>query len=168
MAIKTEFTFDNDTYRHYLNGTLVVMHCHHYMSLVHKMAHDFADIGAEKILAESAEDSIRPMLDDYIRKNSVADRLSMGAEYYSVMGMGKMLISGSPTGGEVILTHSHVDEGWMKKFGKLDKSINHWTRGYIAAVFAAAFDKAARSYEVVEVSSIVKGDMQSKFIVTIK
>jgi len=69
-----------------------------------------------------------------------------------------MELSGSAAGGEAKLLHSHVDEGWIRKWGKHDKFINHFTCGYCAAVFAAAFDKPARSYQVSEQTSIVVGD----------
>ena len=171
MALEMEFSFDDKTYRHYMNGFLAVMHCHHYMTLLTKLAENFDDVGGTQILRESAEDSVRPMFDDYIQKHGITspeEKLDVGKGYYSVMGMGLMEVSGSEQGGEVKLTRSHVDQGWIKKWDKHDRPINYWTRGYISAMFASAFDKPSRSYEVEEVSSIVKGDEASKFIVKIK
>jgi hypothetical protein len=171
MALNVEFTFDENTYRHYMNGFLAVMHCHHYMSLLTKLAEDFDDVGGTRILCESVEDSVRPMFDDYIQKNNLSspdEKLNVGKDYYSIMGMGLMDLNGDESGGEVTLTRSHVDQGWQKKWGNLGKPINHWTRGYIAAAFASAFDKPARSYEVEEVASMVKGDEASKFVVKAK
>ena len=171
MALNMEFTFDDKTYRHYMNGFLTVMHCHHYMTLLTKLAKDFDDIGGTAILKESVEDSIRPLIDDYCAKNNLAsfqDRLDVGREYYSVMGMGKMEVSGSEQGGEVTLSRSHVDQGWTKKWGENDAPVNFWTCGYISAMFAAAANKPARSYEVVEESSMVMGNESSKFSVKAK
>jgi hypothetical protein len=159
--LNMKFTFDDKTYRHAMNGHESVLHCHHYMSLTTKLAEDFRDIGGVRILRESAEDSIRPLLDSYFKENSVTspnDRLKVGAEYYSVMGLGLMDITGDEKSGKVTLKHSHVDEGWVKKWGKSDKFINHFTCGYVAAVFAATFGKPARSYQVEEESSIAAGD----------
>jgi predicted hydrocarbon binding protein len=172
MALEMEFSFDNKTYRHYMNGFLSVMHCHHYMTLLTKLSEKFDDVGGTRILRESAEDSVLPMFNDYIQKHGIAspeEKLNVGKEYYSVMGMGMMQVNSSEQGGgEVTLTRSHVDQGWIKKWDKNGNPINYWTRGYIAAMFASAFDKPARSYEVEEISSIVKGDETSKFIVKIK
>jgi hypothetical protein len=168
MALKKEFTFDEKTYRHSTNGFVTVMHCHHYMSLLSKLAIEFDDIGGVRVLCESAEDSIRPMIDDYCMKNNVAsfeDKLDVGRQYYSVMGMGLMKVSGDKYQGEVTLTRSHVDQGWMKKWGNHDAPVNHWTRGYIAAMFAAAAGKSPRSYEVTEASSMVMGNTTSIFTV---
>jgi predicted hydrocarbon binding protein len=171
MALEMEFSFDNKTYRHYMNGFLSVMHCHHYMTLLTKLADNFDDVGGTRILCESAEDSVRPMFDDYIQKHNITspeEKLDVGKEYYSVMGMGLMEVNGSEQGGEVKLTRSHVDQGWLKKWDKHDKPINYWTSGYIAAVFASAFNKPPRSYGVEEVASIVRGDEASRFIVKAK
>ncbi len=169
MALDLEFTFDTNTYRHYMNGFLSVMHCHHYMGLLTKLADDFDDLGGTNILAQTAEDTIRPLLDDYITKHeliSPKEKMDVGRQYYSVMGMGKMKISGGQNGGSVELTTSHIDQGWIKKWKKTDKPVNFWTLGYICAMFCAAFDKPARSYDVKETASIVKGDKISKFSIT--
>lgn len=164
MALEVKHTFDESTFRHFINGHGFVLHCHHYMTLTCKLAEEFADLGAVRVLAESAEDSIRPVLEGYVKEKGIAapaERLQIGAEYFSFMGMGKMAVTGSPTGGEVKLPHSHVDEGWIQKWGKHDKPINHFTRGFVAAMFAVAFDKPARSFEAVETAAIVTGAAES-------
>ncbi len=161
MALNVDFTFDDKTYRHYMNGFLSVLHCHHYLCLTTKMALDFDVIGGVRILMETAEDTIRPLFDDYISKNRVTsfkDRILMGMEYYAIMGLGRMKVSANEQGGKVQLLRSHVDQGWLKKWGKNDKHINYFTRGYVAAMFAAALDKPARSFTVTELESIVTGD----------
>ena len=65
MALNVAFSFDEKNYRHYTNGFLTVMHCHHYITLLSKLARDFDDFGGVQILRESVEDSVRPMIDDY-------------------------------------------------------------------------------------------------------
>jgi len=169
MSIQIEHSFDDKTYRHFVNGFLTVMHCHHYMSLATRLAEHFADIGAPRIMAESAEDSVRPMLDDYIAKHGItapADRLAVGTDYYSAMGMGKLEATGTEAGGEVVMKHSHIDQGWIMKWGNRDTPMNYWTCGYIAAMFGAAFGKPARSYRVEETASLVTGAPEGKFTVT--
>jgi hypothetical protein len=159
--MKTNFSFDKKTYRHAMNGHESVLHCHHYMALTSKLALENDDIGGTRILQESAEDSIRPMLDSYFSENGISDpseRLQLGAEYFSIMGMGIMQISGTDQKGEVKLPHSHVDEGWIKKWGKSTKPVNHFTCGYVNAVFAAAFSLPARSFQSSEMASIATGD----------
>lgn len=168
MTLELTHTFDDKNYRHFLNGFNMVLHCHHYMSLTTKLAEDFNDIGGTRILAETAEDSIRPILDNYVTTHAVAAgdaRLKMGAEFFSVMGMGKMEASGTAGSGTVSLSRSHVDQGWIKKWGNHTKPINHFTRGYIAAMFAAAYDKPARSFIVRETEAMVTGKAVSSFTV---
>jgi predicted hydrocarbon binding protein len=168
MTLELKHSFDDKTYRHFLNGFNIVLHCHHYMSLTTKLAEDFDDIGGTRILAETAEDTIRPVLDEYAKTHSVAPgdaRLKMAAEFYSVMGMGKMDASGTADAGKVSLPKSHVDQGWVKKWGNNTKPVNYFTRGFIAAMFAAAFDKPARSYKVTETEAIVTGKPASSFAV---
>jgi hypothetical protein len=166
MSLELSFTFDPSTYRHYINGHATVLHCHHYMSLTTQLALDYADQGGPRVLRECAEDSIRPMLADYVAKQSIIDaaaRLSVGCEYYAVMGLGQMTASGEASGGEVHLSHSHVDEGWVKKFGTSQAPINHFTAGYAAAMFSVAFDKPARGYRVQETQSIAMGSPTTVF-----
>ncbi len=160
MNLELSHTFDEASFRHFVNGHNVVLHCHHYMSLTSRLAEDFADLGGPRVLREATEDAIRPVLDSYFAEHKVtapADRLDLGRQYFAAMGLGRMEISGSATEGQVTLRHSHVDEGWAQKWGAHDKPINHVGCGFVAAMFAAAFDRPARSYQVTESASIVMG-----------
>lgn len=165
--MQVEFTFDDTTFRHYMNGHPAVMHCHHYMALTTKLAIEYKDVGAERILYESTEDSMRPLLDDYFRKHVVspgAERLKIASEYFAIMGLGQLELTGGPAGGDITVLHSHVDEGWVKKFGVANQPVNHVTCGFVAAAFAAAFDKPPRSYAVTESSSIAMGATQGRMV----
>lgn len=164
MDLKVDFTFDEKTYRHYMNGFMSVLHCHHYLCLTTKLAKDFSDLGGIKILIETTEDTIRPLFDDYITKNNISsfnDKIKVGVGYYSLMGLGKMNVSGNEKGGIVELIRSHVDQGWLKKWGKSDEHVNHFSCGYVAAMFSAATNKPARSFSVVEKNSIATGSETS-------
>ncbi len=168
MALQIKHTFDEETYRHYINGHGFVFHCHHYMTLTTKLAEDFADLGAVQVLREATEDTIRPVLDSYFAEHGITspeERLAIGAEFYAFMGLGLMAASGTAAGGEVKLKHTHVDEGWIKKWGPHNKPINHVTCGFVAAMFAAAFARPARSYHVTETASIVMGAPESVLVV---
>lgn len=169
MSINVDFTFDNVTYRHFMNGFDSVLHCHHYMCLTAKLAEDFADVEGPRILRESTEDSIRPLLDAYFEKNKVVspeERLKIGEEYFAVMGLGRLVVTGNVQGGEVRILRSHLDEGWLKKWGKHSSPVNHVACGYAAALFAATFGKPARSYAAAETTSIAMGEPEGKLVVT--
>lgn len=168
MPLKLDFTFDDGSYRHFLNGHAVVMHSHHYLALITKLAEDLDDIGGTRILAETVEDSMLAMFEDYFQQNAISDPAQKGevcAGYFSVFGLGKMTISGGEGGGEVKLSRSHIDEGWLVKWGKHQKPINHFTRGYVAATFAAISGRPARSYSVTEAASMATGEDQGVFTV---
>jgi len=168
MPLQLDFTMDNDTFRHSLNGHPFVMHSHHYLALITQMAENLDDIGGKQILMDVVEESMRTIFDDYIQKNgltSAQDKCNVGREYYSAFGLGKMVITGDENGGEVRLVRSHLDEGWVMKWGTHDKPINYFTCGYIAAMFGAAFNKSLKSYSVTEAASIAAGEPEGKFLV---
>jgi hypothetical protein len=170
MTLEIKHTFDDKNYRHYMNGFNVVLHCHHYMSLTTKLAIEYDDIGGTKILAESAEDSVLPLLAEYIKSHNISDpkeRLNVGADFYKEMGMGVMDISGTEQGGKAVLTSSHVDKGWQTKWGPTNRAVNYFTAGYVAAAFEAAFNKPARSYAIKEQESMMTGSKTSSFTVEI-
>ncbi|HCU34234.1 MAG TPA: hypothetical protein DGT21_01960 [Armatimonadetes bacterium] len=161
--------FDSKDCRHYLNGKLNVLHCHHYATLYTQLADDCTMLDAKQMLAECAEDAFYAVLSSYYEAHgltSIADRVAIAEEYYAVVGLGKMKVEflGSE-GGAVELVHSHVDEGWIKKWGKRDEPVNFIGSGYIAALFAAVLGKPTRSFDVREIASIVSGANKSEFVV---
>lgn len=173
MAImkKTELVlekrFDPKTCRHTLNGQEVVLHCHHYATLYLQLAEDCGMLDGKKLMHESAEDAFLDVLNSYNDQNCIdklEDRISIAEQYFAACGLGKLkVLCAGPDSGEVVLEHSHVDEGWIKKWGKRKKAINFIASGYIAALFSATFEKRARTYSVNEIASIVTGDEVSKF-----
>jgi len=168
MSIPFDITFDENTFRHHVHGVAMVMHCHHYMSRTTKLAESMEKINGVKILRETAEDAMRELLEAYFSAQKIinaADRLNVGRELYSVMGLGKMEVFGNDHGGEVKLQRSHVDEGWVQIFGNSPKFVNHFTCGYLAAMFGAAFGKPARGYNVYETASMAMGEPEGKIIV---
>jgi predicted hydrocarbon binding protein len=78
------------------------------------------------------------------------------------------VVSAGPDYGEVELSSSHLDQGWIKKWGKCDKPVNHIVRGFIASLFATALNRPRRTYGVKETASIVSGAPQSKFVVVVE
>ena len=65
--------------------------------------------------------------------------------------------------GAAHMDHSHVDEGWIKKWDKRDKPVNFIGQGYLAGAMAAIYDLPAGSYTVFETQSIVSGADASRF-----
>lgn len=177
MAVskKTELVidrrFDRKTCRHSLNGQVVVLHCHHYASLYSQLADDCGLLDAKKLLAEVSEDTFYKILSDYYALHGIDridDRISIAEQYYAALGIGSMkVLYAGPDSGEVELIHSHIDEGWIKKWGKTDKPVNFITCGYIAALMASVLGKSPRTFGVAEVESIVCGAARSRFTAVI-
>ena len=166
MTLQLDFTMDDDNFRHYLNGHGVVMHSHHYLALITKLAEDLADVDGRQILIDVVEESMHEIFTDYLRQHSLAsltERLEVGCQYYATFGLGRLQLSGDAEGGEVRITSSHLDEGWTRKWGERQTPVNHFTCGYIAAIFAAAFDSPPGSYLVSEEVSMVSGAPEGLF-----
>ena len=160
-------TFDPKESRHRIDGDTVVLHCHHYTALYTQLAMDCSMLDAKALMSECSEDCWQDYLSNYYKANgivSLADRIAIGEQTYAAAGLGKMRVnSAGMDSGEVTLEHSHVDEGWIKKWGKHDKPINYITAGFIAGLFAAVFEKPVRSYTATEIQSIVSGAACSRF-----
>jgi hypothetical protein len=82
------------------------------------------------------------------------------------MGMGQLIITDfSEQTGAAEMPFSHIDAGWIKKWGKRDHAINFITQGYLAAAFAALHDRQPENYQVTETDSIVTGKEKSRFVI---
>ncbi len=161
--------FDSRTCRHKIDGQTVVLHCHHYASLCTQLAEDCSMLDAKALLAECAEDAILNFLETYYRENRVTDiknRVNIAEQAFSAFGLGTMQVEcAGIESGEITLTHSHIDTGWIQKWGKRETPVNYIGAGYIAGMFSAIFDRSPRSYKVTETQAIVRGASCSRFTV---
>lgn len=163
--LKYDHYFDQKNKQHFLNDTLVVLHCHHYTVLYTQLAIDAKETD---LLKETARVSFGKMLDRYFKKyytgNSMQEIVDLCCQYHSVIGLGKMnvLFMGEDSG-EVEIVSSHVDEGWKKKFGQYDSPINYITAGFIEAMFELVMGTNPKEFTAIETQSIVMGAPTSKF-----
>ena len=161
QTLQMRHTFNKEKCRHEINGLTAVLHCHHFASLTTQLANDCQLLDAKKLLRHCAEDTFYTVLTDYYQQNKiveVTERLRIGEQYFAEVGLGKLKVTyAGPYSGEVILEHSHVDEGWIKKWGRTDKPINHIGCGYVCALFAAAYDRNRREYTALELQSMARG-----------
>lgn len=162
-------SFDPVRSRHSINGVTHVLHCHHYLTLYTQLAEDCGFLDGRKLLREVSEDTFYAVLTDYYRAHgveSMGERIAIGEQYFAFSGLGQMKVTCAGSGGgEVVLPTSHVDAGWIKKWGKREQAVNHVTCGYLAAMFAAVIGTGRRSFHVNEVASIVAGAECSRFAV---
>ena len=171
-GLKLDHKFDPSRKRHYLNGQLSVLHCHHYATLFTQLGIDSKDIvDGPRILQETVEDVFYEVLAGYYKDNNVTDpkdRVDIACQMYAAVGLGKINPgSVEENGGELEMPHAHVDEGWVKKWGKYKTPVNFIGAGYIAGMFSAAYGKAPRTYKVTETQSLVMGAEKSVFKVEV-
>ncbi|MBF0432508.1 MAG: hypothetical protein HQK83_14585 [Fibrobacteria bacterium] len=167
-----EYHFDSEKKRHYMNGFCTVLHCHHYATLFTQLADVAVHFDGERLFKESAEDTFYEVLNDYFSKKSIVtltDKISIAEQYWKTVGMGMIHFTGV---GKVVVTaemdYSHLDEGWLKKWGSREKPVNFITAGFVAAVAALANDKPPRTFGVRETKGLVCGDDVSAFKAVIK
>jgi hypothetical protein len=168
--LQFEHRFDQKTCRHTINGITAVLHCHHFATLTTQLANDCGLLDGKKLLANCAEDAFYPVLSSYYKQygvQGIRERIEIGEQYFSAVGLGKLKVKNAgPCSAKVILEHSHVDEGWIKKWGKADKPVNHIGCGYVTALFSAVYDRPRREFNAVEEQSIVTGSDTTVIIVT--
>jgi len=159
-----EHYFDPKSNRHFLNGSTSVLHCHHYATLYTQLAMDAKETA---LLAAVVEDTFFKVLKNYFEKNQIKglqEKIVLACQYFSAVGLGKMeIVFAGDFSGQVRMLNSHVDDGWLKKWGKFDRPINYIGCGYIAALFSLVFDLPVRSFSVIERKSIVMGEQESLF-----
>jgi len=167
---KIEHSFDRKRCRHEIAGRTAVLHCHHFATLISRLANDCRLLDAKRLLAECAEDAFRSALSDYFKKHTVIglkDRIHIAEQYFSAVGLGRLRVKcAGYCGGQVILEHSHVDEGWLKKWGEAKVPVNHIGRGYVCAAFSAFYDRPRREFQARETQSIAQGAEVSIITVT--
>lgn len=167
--LKMQAKFDPDKCRQYLNNELTVFHCHHYTALFSQLADDAALLKGAKLLAEAAAESMLVPLKKYCNENGLttsADKTAIAEQYFAYVGLGCIKIDVAAN--TAIMTSAHVDDGWIKKWGKRAKPVNFIGQGFVAAAFALANDDAPDAYQVDEIESIVSGADASKFTITKK
>ncbi len=178
MAIekKTEFElehrFDPVRNRHYLNEVCTVLHCHHYATLYTQLADVATDFNGKELLTNAAEDTFYEVLNDYFKQKQIEkseEKIIIAEQYWQAVGMGMIRFTGiGRYAATAEMEYSHVDEGWLKKWGSRDKPVNFITSGFVAAVAALVNDKPGRSFSVTETAGLVCGDDVSAFKAVLK
>jgi len=156
--------FDPKAKRHYLNGFQIVLHCHHYTTLYTQLALDASET---ELLADVAEESFLEVLKKYFIDNQIInldEKIDLACQYFGAVGLGKMIVNYfGDDSGEVELIVSHLDSGWIKKWGMYDKPVNYITVGFIQAMFSILCDKPIKTFKAIEIESIVRGAKTSIF-----
>ena len=161
--------FDGKRMRHYLNEELSVFHCHHYITLFTQLAIDAELFKGTKMLFETSEETFYKVLTKYYKTNNIStleEKINIAEQYYAYIGLGKVKIKiKNESSAEVEMPYSHIDEGWIKKWGKRKNFVNFVGQGFLSAVLSAATDNDIGVFETSEIQSIVCGAKTSKFFI---
>jgi hypothetical protein len=159
--------FDPDTCRQYLNDCCTVLHSHHYSALISQLADDADDFDGIYHLRRAAEDTFHEVLAQYFDQHEVAaleDRVALAEQYWETVGMGQIrfkCVEKYAISAE--MEFSHMDQGWLEKWGKRDKPVNFITQGFVAAAAALFAGRPPGSFTVSETKSLVTGAEVSIF-----
>jgi predicted hydrocarbon binding protein len=167
VEFEIDHRFDPVRNRHYLNGFCSVLHCHHYATLYTQLADDAVDFEGIKHLIAAAEETFYEVLDDYYTRkgvDNIEDKVSIAEQFWAAVGMGRITFTGvGKYAAYAEMEFSHVDNGWLSKWGSRERPVNFFTSGFVAAVVALVNNKNPRSYVVKEIKSLVRGDEVSTF-----
>ena len=132
------------------------------MTLTTQMAEDAEFLNGTDVLMTTMEDTIYDVLYQYYNKHNITDlwgKISIAEQYFSVCGLGQIKFNHvGDYSANVDVLHSHIDEGWIKKWSKRNKPVNYIGRGFLQATMCLFNNKPPRSYKSEETKSIVKGD----------
>ncbi|MBD3404296.1 hypothetical protein GF420_15510 [candidate division GN15 bacterium] len=167
-----EHRFDSETMRHFVNDVPTVLHCHHYATLFTQLATDAEQLGGPAHLVEAAAEAFYRVLSEYLESHEVherADRIAVVEQYFAFAGLGTIRFEIGPRTASMVLPHSHIDEGWIERWGVRDKRVNYIGEGYVKAAIAAVLDLADWHHVAVEeTASIVCGASASTFVASLE
>ena len=169
-TFEAECRYDTTEKRQYINDSAIVFHCHHYICLFTQLADDAKLFNGEQLLRETAQETFFTVLSDYAAKHpnlvTQDDKKDIAEQYFAFVGLGALSFDTNEQGGMVTMPYSHVDEGWIKKWGNRKDAVNFIGQGYIAAACAFIYGLPANSFNASETQSKVAGATQSTFTVT--
>jgi hypothetical protein len=125
------------------------------------------DAEETELLTNVAEESFYKLIFDCLKLNNIEtmnDKAELALELFSELGLGQieMEYMGKDSG-EFLMPYSHVDSGWLKKWGKYDRPVNYIGAGYISAMFSAVRGEKSGTFKTMEFESIAMGAKRSLF-----
>jgi predicted hydrocarbon binding protein len=155
-----KFEYDKARNLHYVEGTSMALHCHHYLGGFMRMVSSVDYVDGKKILYEAGKGSIRGHLRVYfLRHKELAtpqSRLEVAIDAFRRFGLGILDFKECTVdGGIVKVPSSHVTKVLKEKIGKAESKIGSaLTAGLIAGIMDAVFGK---NYNVSEEEAFVGG-----------
>ncbi len=166
VKFQADQRFDDQKMRHYVNEACSVLHCHHYATLFTQLACDAQNLNGTTLLAAAMAETVAPILNDYYKKHDISaveDRIAVAEQYWTFVGMGQVSFECSDGSAYITMKHSHVDEGWIKKWGVRSERVNFIGEGYVQASIGAIYGCDWKTVQARETQSIVSGASETRF-----
>jgi len=160
-----------DGHRVELSGLSMVMHCHHYNINLQKTLEDTLGDEGVKLLVRSVEEAslaiFRSLFLQFDQIKTEKSKLEMAATMYQNCGLGIVRFQDvSAQGGKIVSPSNHHVTGWLAKHGRRSTPGCHFTRGGIAGVLEAIFDRPAGHYAITESRCKMMRDPECVFDIT--
>jgi hypothetical protein len=154
---------------HRANGRPVVHFSHHLAIIAVRAVDESLPASGGEIARRAAERAFLPILGEALARSDAdpeARPLEICEAVWARCGMGNLrIVRHGPGGGTAEMSRSQADEGWLRAHGPRARPVNHLTRGFLAAAWAALAGAGEGTYEVRETESLVAGAERSVFVV---
>lgn len=161
-----DYTFDEE--HNYLNigGEAMVFHCHHYVINLLRTILDADYIDSSCFLIGSAADAVYNQLQNLCEGLDVEASKQLAEEMYQCFGYGRINLENMDEDGcTLTTTKSFFSTMWEMKFGKINKPIDYYTSGFIAAAYAIIYNKALEDITAVQTTCLACGDEVNTHII---
>lgn len=170
MFINWREELTRNGHRIVLSGIPTAMHCHHYNINLQKMLEDTLGNEGIVLMFRSAEEagykSFCAFIHRFNRIRTVKSKLEFASTIFQHCGLGIIHFQDvSENGGSIVSPSSHHVTGWLAKFGRRQTPGCHFSRGWIAGVLAAIFDRPLGFYDVEEQKCKTMRDEACIFVV---
>ena len=145
---RLELIFDDQDLRRRIAGFEMVVHCHHYNSLLHRTIEACSAIDGKQILVSSAEAVFHKILSANLMVDATsAENWEFAARLYSRLGYGRINVSEIQRG-IVTASASHFVEGYFAGSPAQSEPVCSLTAGYVQAAHTAITGEVVDCREV--------------------
>jgi len=157
-----------DDHRVMLSGQPFAMHCHHYNINLQKTMEDTLGERGAQLLFRSAEmaafSSFENLMKPYSQLKTDASKFEMAALLFQNCGLGLLSVQElNPHRSVMVSPSSHHVTGWLAKHGRRQTPGCHFSRGWIAGVLSAIFERSPGFFDVREVNCKMMRDKECVF-----
>lgn len=162
-----DYHFDEEHNYLEIGGEAMIFHCHHYLLNLQRTILDAEYIDSRLFLIGSAADAVYYQLKNLCVDLDINESKKMAEDIYKTFGYGLInLDSMDEKGIELKSTKSYFSKTWQLKFQeKSDKPVDYYTTGFLAAAYAAIYDKNLKDINAVQTTCMACGDSQNTHVI---